>query len=105
MRKERNLVFKEINELEKKKVEIVSLIKTKSKNVLQYIECGMTPQEVKSLIGNPRAVGDNSYGEMEWNYGNYWVIFESGVVSCIVKSKCYEKYYSCSYYSSNCKVK
>ena len=97
LRKERNLVFKQIDEIENKKIKIITMIKSKTKNVLQYIECGMTPNEVKALVGNPRS-NDDRYDILMWNYGNVWIIFESGVASCIIKSDCFESHRYCSSY-------
>ena len=54
LRKDRNVAFKEIDELQEKKIRIVSTIKSKSNNALKYVELGMTPNEVISLIGKPR---------------------------------------------------
>ena len=49
----------------------------------------MTPLEVKSLVGDPRSI---AYNDRFWNYGNVWIIFEGGVVSCIIHSRCYGKW-------------
>jgi len=86
LRKETNVVFKEIDSIQAKKITITSQIKTKTKNVLDYIELEMTQAEVKSLVGSPRSTDDCGYNLVNWNYGNVWVVFESGVVSCIVRS-------------------
>jgi hypothetical protein len=95
LRKERNVVFKEIDELQAKKVAILSKIKSKTKSVIDYVELGMTPSEVKSLVGNPRSIDELA---ASWNYGKVWIIFESGVVSCIVKSTSFVRFRSCQYY-------
>ncbi len=98
LRKERNIVFKEIDELQAKKIAIVSKIKSKTKRVIAYVELGMTPSEVKSLVGNPRST--TSYGfNPFWNYGNVWIIFEGGVVSCIIRSTCFGKWFKRNDYS------
>lgn len=86
LRKEKNVVFKEINALQEKKIQITSQIKTKTKNVLGYIERGMTQSEVKSLVGSPRSIDCDA-----WNYGNVWVVFEGGIVSCIVRNTKYSR--------------
>ncbi len=83
LRKERNIIFKEINALQEKKIQITSQINTKTKNILDYIELGMTLSEVQSLVGKPRSM----MGQ-KWNYGNVWVIFQGGVVECLVRSGC-----------------
>ena len=48
----------------------------------------MLPQEVNKLIGPPRSTIKKRNQENKWNYGTAWIIFEGGVVSCIVKSGC-----------------
>ena len=89
LRKERNIVFEEINALQEKKIRITSQIQSKTKNVLEYIELGMTPSEVESLVGRPRSDSGGTLAQ-GWNYGLVWVVFESGVVSCIVSNTSYE---------------
>ncbi|MBW1796450.1 MAG: hypothetical protein JRJ38_18870 [Deltaproteobacteria bacterium] len=100
LRKERNVVFKEIDELQAKKVAILSKIKSAAKDALKYIERGMTPNEVISLIGQPRSETAVNY----WNYGDVWVVFEHGLVGCIVYSKCFELI-PCEYQKSGCIAK
>jgi len=96
VRKERTEAFEKIDELEKIKYEI----KSKSKST-ENIELGMTPQEVIRLIGNPRIQTKNAYpGDPRFNYGNIWIVFESGVVSCIVRGDVFQNHLSCSWYRS-----
>ena len=105
LRKERNVVFKEIDELQAKKVTIVSKIKSKTKSVISYVELGMTPSEVKSLAGSPRST---AHADKSWNYGNVWIIFEGGVVGCVIRSSCFGKMSYCNSfrtYASECVVK
>jgi len=40
---------------------------------------------VRSLLGNPRSYSGGGH----WNYGGVWVMFESGIVKCLVKSNCF----------------
>ncbi len=100
LRKERNVTFKQIDELQELKIAIVTKIKAKTKKVMKSIELGMTTSEVKSLVGEPRSTYQTLYA-MGWNYGNVIVLIEAGVVSCIIKSACYGKYSKCSYYRSS----
>lgn len=93
VRKERTEAFGKIDELEKVKFEI----KSKSKVAIENIELGMTPQEVLKFAGLPRSEAKNSAGP-RYNYGNVWIIFESGVVSCIVRAEVFENVANCSYY-------
>lgn len=93
LRQERTVVFKEIDTLQQKKLEIVSLIESKGRDVQQLITGGMTEAEVKSLVGEPRAKMmwfDRPLGANinSWNYGTRWVIFNrySGLVYCVSSS-------------------
>jgi hypothetical protein len=109
LRKDRNIAFKQIDELENKRVQILYKIKKKSNNVIKYIERGMTMKEVISISGKPRSreyfLGYIGYHLNQFNYGTVWVIFESEIVSCIVKSQCFEKARKCKSYSELCIVK
>ena len=100
LRKERNVVFKEIDELEEKKILILSKIKTRTKDALKYIERGMTKEEVGSLIGNPRST---AWVANRWNYGDVWVVFGGGIVECIIHTKCYDRVSPCA--DSKCVAK
>jgi len=72
LRKERNVVFKEIDKLEAKKLRIVKLIQSKSRDALRYVSQGMTYDDVKSLLGLPRSKAD-CVGDYYMNYGNIWI--------------------------------
>ncbi len=80
IRQERKEVFIKIDELEKIKTEI----KSKTTLAIENIELGMTREEVKKMLGNPRSVDFDNY-----NYGNVWIIFSGGVVGCIIDAKSY----------------
>ncbi|TKJ37962.1 hypothetical protein CEE37_13450 [candidate division LCP-89 bacterium B3_LCP] len=92
LRKKRKDAFENIDELEAIKYEI----KKKTKLAVENIELGMTPSEVVRLIGEPRAI--ESYDGPKYNYGNVWVVFESGVVSCMIRAKYYNSAYNGSFY-------
>jgi len=83
LRQERVAIFKNIDKLQQKKLEIVSVIESKGRNVQELITIGMTPKEVKSLLGEPRSKSNNKYGENVWNYGTKWLYFENNLVGCI----------------------
>jgi hypothetical protein len=70
LRKERNVVFKEIDELEEKKTEIIERIQKRSRNARKYIVPGMTKQDVRSLLGEP----DNR-ASILWRYGKSVINF------------------------------
>jgi len=88
LRKERVEAFGKMDELEKVKFSI----KSKAKTAIENIELGMTTKEVIKFAGEPRS---RSYcGSL--NYGDVWVVIESGVVSCIVKSQQFTDCWPCS---------
>lgn len=88
IRKERKEVFGKIDELEKIKFEI----KSKTQLAVEMIEPGMTPQEVRSLLGPPRSTA--CYQHL--NYGRVWIIIESGIVQCLVDADNFDSKYPCS---------
>jgi hypothetical protein len=81
-----------MGELEKIKFSI----QTATKTALDVIERGMTKSEVERVAGPPRAEAWPGY----WNYGNVWVIFEGGIVGCIIDIPSYSKcrWCECDYY-------
>ena len=93
LRKERNIAFQQMGELEKIKFTIQNATKT----ALQAIERGMTPAEVRKVAGNPRAVNSNG---PKWNYGNIWVVFQNDIVQCLVNAADYESHMTCDLYQS-----
>lgn len=97
VRRERKEAFEAIDELEKIKLDI----RTATKEATENIELGMTLLEVLKVFGQPRSVDYNNDGERRYNYGNVWVIFESGVVSCIVNANRFQKHNSCSWYRAS----
>lgn len=82
IRQERKAVFTKIDELER----IKSEIKSKTVLAIENIEIGMTKTEVIKLVGQPRS--KDSLGS--FNYGNVWIIFEGGLVGCLVKTEDFE---------------
>jgi len=96
LREERKEDFGKLDQLESIKLEI----KKKTSLAVENIELGMTPNEVERIAGKPRSIVRNSGGNHECSYGQVWVIYEGGVVSCIVKSEEYSSYTPCSWYRS-----
>ncbi len=90
-RVQRQQTFEKINELEAVKRDIAQ----KTKLAVENIELGMTSEEVRRLIGEPRSI--DSFNP-SYNYGRVWIVFESGVVSCIVRSDGFERIYDRSDY-------
>jgi hypothetical protein len=82
LRKERNVVFKEIDELEEKKTAIVNRIQKKSRDARKHIIKGMTQQEVRSILGDPDKIGQGLNHD-QWFYGatkiDFWYDIVHGV--------------------------
>jgi len=79
-RSERLETFVKLNEFER----IKNVIIHKTRLAIENIELGMTINEVIDLIGKPRA--QSSAGNViGYNYGNAWIVFQHGIVNCIVK--------------------
>ncbi|MBU1183778.1 MAG: hypothetical protein KJ663_01195 [Proteobacteria bacterium] len=93
LRKERVEAFGKMDELEKVKFDI----KSKAKTAIQNLERGMTPQEVIKFAGEPRSKVSHG-SDLKYNYGNVWVVIESGVVSCIVKAEAFVDVRDCDGY-------
>ena len=98
LRQERTAVFKNIDKLQQKKMEIVSVIKTKGNDAKEIIENGMNFKEVLALVGQPRAKTRDRFkrNNQSWNYGiaksrlgeyyeDVWVSFNSGIVFAVGK--------------------
>lgn len=71
---------REVNAKKSEIEKIKSIIKDNEMNAYNSLMSGMTPNEVKKLIGNPRAINDCS-DRMYYSYGRLWVMFTSGIVS------------------------
>lgn len=98
LRKDRIVAFQQMSELD----EIKLTIKNTTKTAIDNIELAMTPKEVKRLCGKPRST--HGYRDIHWNYGNVWVVFEGGIVGCIVENNIYNSIFSCASYRSSYKV-
>lgn len=77
-------------EIRLKKESEDEIIKLDVKNV----ELGMTQDEVIKVAGKPSLTFEWYSGNLKFKYGNVWVIFENGIVSCLVRAKHFEKYWS-----------
>lgn len=67
LRKERNVTFKQIDELQAKKISIVDRIRSKNRDARNLIVKGMTMSDVKSLLGPPDA--KDNVPPADWYYG------------------------------------
>ena len=66
------------------------IIKLDVKNV----ELSMTEDEVIKVAGKPSLTFEWYSGNLKYKYGNVWVVFENGLVTCLVRAKHFEKYWS-----------
>jgi len=91
LRKERNIVFGNIEELENKKLAAVQAITEKTELIHRYILPRMTAKEVQGILGSPRATGhlvvNNRCCMDGWNYGEMWIFFQEGIVVCVSRSR------------------
>lgn len=94
LRKEKNVVFEEIDSLQARKIKITQEVQSRTTNVLAHVERGMTKNEVMSLVGKPPSA--ESY-ENNWRYGNVIVVFENGAVGCLVNANVTTTIISCEF--------
>lgn len=94
LRKEKNVIFEEIDSIQARKIKITQEVQSRTTNVLAYVERGMTKKEVMSLVGNPPSGGE-IYDS--WRYGNVIVQFEGGAVGCLVNANVTATILSCEY--------
>lgn len=87
LRKERNIVFGNLQELENKKLAALQVIEDLTEKVRKYIVPNMTMKEVEDILGAPRGARLDGHllrtNDNSWNYGDSWVHFSGGVVECI----------------------
>lgn len=97
--------FKETTEKKEGQKEIKSeqpfdiQLKAKSKDEItkldvKNIELGMTEDEVIKVAGKPSLTIEWYSGNLKYKYGNVWVVFENELVTCLVRAKHFEKYWS-----------
>lgn len=88
-----NQILSELESIERK-------IKNSTTKAVANVRIGMTPNEVKQVCGNPRSTDDCS-SIFFYNYGDVWVMFESGIVCSVF----YAKYYIGPCYASSGKYR
>lgn len=98
-RKGRRDAFEKIDELDRMKF----YIRIKTQAAIRNVKLGMTHDEVIKVAGKPQEFKIKPFlgsykGNFDLNYGNVWVIFESDVVSCIIKEEIYGWEYDCQGY-------
>lgn len=80
-----------VNEIERRVTAI-------SKKV-RAVQCGLTRSEVHEIFGEPRS----QTGCLEYRYDSYgsiWVVYSSGVVSCLVPAGSFSRCMGCSPYNT-----
>ncbi len=80
LRKERTIVFENIQVLENKKLAAIRAINEKSQLVREYIVRNMSHKEVEDMLGKPRAYRAFPYNDRGWNYGELWICFANTLV-------------------------
>ena len=73
--------------------QILKIITKKTVVAVENTHLGMTQKEVRKVTGAPRSIDDDNY-----NYGSVWVIFESGIVGCVVTAYNYTRFIDCRDY-------
>lgn len=61
---------------------------------VKNVEVGMTEDEVMRVAGKPSLTIEWYSGNLKYKYGNVWVVFENGIVTCLVHARHFEKYWS-----------
>lgn len=98
VKKEQYKTIQELDEVEKIQLEIKKITELEVDNV----DIGMTYSEVIQVAGEPISKGY----EGALNYGKAWVLFERGIVACIVHANNYKSSWrTCSYYQSPQRLK
>jgi hypothetical protein len=83
---EQQHIFRTLEEIEALHGAITADISRVSRLAREYVERGMTEDEVESLLGPPRAAKENVNMPSAWrclNYGDVWVVFKNGLVECL----------------------
>ena len=78
LREERNVALSQYDT-------IVRNLENLNARAEQFARCGMTMNEVQSVLGPPRGVNDTFKlsGIKTWNYGEKWIKFQGGVAVAI----------------------
>lgn len=76
---------------------ILKRINNLSDNATKYVKVGMTIDDVEIVLGKPQRT-DRCADVLYYNYGKYWIIFNSGVVTCLKKTEAYKRCCNCNSY-------
>ncbi len=99
VRKQLSLKTAEEIEVKSELEAIESKIKTTTSKALSNVRIGMTPSEVRNVCGEPRSIVYCS-DDPRYNYGNVWVIFESGIATIVVKNSVFNYVQDQGFYRS-----
>ncbi len=81
LRKDRNIVFGNLQELENRRLAALQAIQSATQIVMRFVEKGMTKAEVESIAGKPRGATS-----ITWDYGEVSVVFNNALlVACVSK--------------------
>jgi hypothetical protein len=101
LRKDRNIVFGNLQELESRRLAALQAIQSATQIVMRFVEKGMTKAEVESIAGKPR--GASWY---TWSFGEVWVVFNNvELVECVSKVGIYPHIYAASNCSTDNRLK
>jgi|CXWL01.1.fsa_nt_gi polyhydroxyalkanoate synthesis regulator phasin len=80
LREERNMALSQYET-------IFRNLETLNTKTRQYARCGMTMEEVRSVLGAPRTTKNVFSGRESWNYGEKWLLFEQRVIIAILTNE------------------
>lgn len=81
----RGRALRSLEELEAEKARLVEETARLGQAAEAVVEPGMTGDEVRGLLGEPRVTKLNETTTSQyacWNYGRVWVVFRDGLVAC-----------------------
>jgi hypothetical protein len=89
LRKDRNIVFGNLQELESRRLAALEAIQSATQIVMRFVEKGMTKAEVQSIAGKPRGAT-----MLTWDYGEVSVVFGlTQLVECVsTVDHCFHSY-------------
>lgn len=82
LRQQQGRILQKIEDVEAEYAAIIESRDRQQAYAAEFLEKGMTMDEVRRLAGPPRAVHESGGGYSCWNYGEVWVVFRDGLVAC-----------------------
>ena len=89
--REKRVLAQSLESLEVQHERILDTIAQKSTRTEQFVDPGMTRDEVRSFVGKPRAVRNGTNGFQCEKYGDVWVVYKDGLVMCLRSRLEYKK--------------